>query len=169
PVRAFDAKFPYLTKLRQAARGFASEARVARAQGDGSQAMDRALDAIELGSRVGRGVPLIHNLVGLACSAIGISEAEQCVDMLGADQVRTAGARLERIAAQFPTAADTMRQERLLALNGAREIFQGKVSDRELSSEAEDDAADRAVGRLGSTLYPKRWSYEQLDRNFQRL
>jgi hypothetical protein len=147
---------PYLEKFREAARRFSVESRVALAEGRPAEAVQRALDALDLGAHVGRGAPIIHNLAGGSCAAIGIAAAERCIPTLTAPEARAAGRRLDAIEGAWPSAADMFREERRLQLRSLRATFGGRPIDNEDGS-----ARDRASVL---TLYPKRWAYDSADR-----
>src|SRR5262245_35573212 len=76
PQYGFDARFPHYAKLRELARGFSAESRVLAAKGRPDEAAEAALDAMQLGSKVGRGGPLIGGLVAIAVHAIGYAALE---------------------------------------------------------------------------------------------
>lgn len=117
-----------LTGYRNAARGFAAESRLALTEGQPDVATQHALDAIELGTHVGRGAPVLDNLVGLASITIGLRAAESCTGQLTAEEGRTAGQRLDRILMDMPSVADVFEEERRTQLIELRRLVRGQYS-----------------------------------------
>lgn len=165
PVQDSSQKFPYLASFREGARRFAAESRLAAAEGRSGDAIEPALDAVELGSRIGSEASLIHHLVGLSVSAIGVAQADRVAPTLSLLPARSAGERLDRILAQFPTAADAFREERRVTLSTLLRIYRGELDVRAATS-------DTNGGRPPSGppwylfLYPKPQTYHALDRWF---
>lgn len=89
---------PYrgLADLRACARAFAAEACLARLDENPSLALDRGLDAIELGSRASRGGGSITYLSANAMHANGVRQAEQDALNAAADAVPMALERVRR-------------------------------------------------------------------------
>lgn len=163
-VQDLSQEFPYLPQFRDGARKFAAESRLALAEGRSGEAMERALDAIELGSRVGQGGPLVHGLVAMACAAIGVDQAERVVPALSAEEARWAGARLERLLARYPTLAGALEEERRVALATLRRVFRNELDTHLLAGGAPRDPARRPPPWY---LYPKPWAYREMDRGFR--
>ncbi|HTE19427.1 MAG TPA: hypothetical protein VK689_13720, partial [Armatimonadota bacterium] len=90
-ARDFWELLPYLAQYRDASRKFAAESRLALADGKPGPAVERALDAVELGSLAGRGGGVLHNLIAAALTTIGVPQAEQLVRQLSAAEARAAG------------------------------------------------------------------------------
>jgi hypothetical protein len=109
--RTFDAKFPYYSGFRATARLLALDAQVKRETGDWNGAMQANLDSMEMGAKIPGHAPLIGQLVGIACEAIGRKEAWKCVEHLNFAQTRAAIARLQTIQAEHVPYADTMQEE----------------------------------------------------------
>ncbi|MCC2670414.1 MAG: hypothetical protein K0Q72_2885 [Armatimonadetes bacterium] len=160
----FTQEYPYLAQFRDAGRKFAAESRLALAEGQAGEAEQRALDAIEFGSCVGREGPLIQNLVGLALSAIGAAQAERAVPRLSAAEARQAGERLDRVTRQFPTPVAALEKERWVALSTLKRMFRGELDPRALSS---GGTSTPSRGTPPWIIYPKPWSYQSMDRGFQ--
>src|SRR5258708_28917010 len=74
---SFDAKFESLAKFRSLARLLGAEADVYAAGGNTGRAAMSALDAIQLGTDVERGGPLISGLVVIAIQRIGQSALQR--------------------------------------------------------------------------------------------
>jgi hypothetical protein len=157
-------KFPYLAAFREAARKFAAESRLALAEGRAGDAIERSLDAVELGARMGHRAPLIHFLAGLSASAIGVDQADRVAPTLSAAQAQQAGARLDRILAAFPTASEAFREERWVTLSTLLRIYRNELDLRSASAE-QPGGAQR--GTPPWFLYPKPWTYRAVDRWFQ--
>lgn len=168
-LRDLSEPYPYLARYREAARRFGAESRIARADGRFREALMSSLDAIELGSRCGRGAGLVHSLAGAACAAIGIGQAEPCVGHLSASDARSAGRRLGRINAEFPPFADAVREERRMVLATLRGVFSGEVPLEEAMEEGYPDGDIPLERRVSFFWYPKSWAYSSLDRSFTTL
>ena len=153
PARDTQQEFTYLAGFRNAAQKFAAESRVAQSERNHSLAMARALDAIELGSRIGNGGLVIHGYVGLICSAIGVRQAERCISALSADEARRAGQRLDRIIRQFPEPAECLEEDRRYQLACFRQIVVGPIPD---------DAIELRIA-LRNPFPPKGRIYRELD------
>jgi hypothetical protein len=153
-------------KYREATRQLSAAARLELADGRPGAAMERALDAIELGAKLGRGGPLFDSLVGSACISIGQSAAERCVSQLSVDESRAAGKRLDNIMAQLPEAAEVMEQERRHSLTWARSVLAGRSPIAISPANLGDPTTwiDRAKERTLLVVYPKSWGYSQVDR-----
>lgn len=111
PQYGFDARFPHYAGLRNLARAFAGASRVAAADGQFDVAAEESLAAIEMGSRVPRGAPLIGGLVGIAIQAIGYSSLEPLLPRLSASGTERALAAVRRCRREAPTFAETLRWE----------------------------------------------------------
>jgi hypothetical protein len=70
------------------------------------------LDAVQMGTDIGQGGPLIAALVGIAIQAIGRSEHWANIEKLNAPQCRAAIARLDDIYARRLKAADALQEEK---------------------------------------------------------
>lgn len=164
PIQDNTQKFPYLAAFREGARKFAAESRLALAEGRAGDAMERALDAVELGARMGRQSPLIHYLAGLSASAIGVDQADRVAPALSGAQAQKAGARLDRILAAFPAPAGAFREERWVTLSTLLRIYRNELDLRAANSE-QSGGAQR--GTPPWFLYPKPWTYHSVDRWFR--
>lgn len=167
PVQDLSQKFPYLAEFRQAGRELAAESRLALAEGRPGDAAERALDAVELGARVGSRAPLIHYLTGVSLSAIGTDQADRVAPKLSAAEAQRVGARMDRIIAGFPTAADAFREERGVALATLLRMFRGELDPRAVSSETRTTPPPTPRATPPWFLYPKPWSYRSMDRGFR--
>lgn len=166
PVQDNTQKFPYLPAFREGARQFAAESRVAVAEGRPGEAIERALDAVELGSRMSKGAPLIHYFVALSASAIGTDQADRVVPTLSAGQARAAGARLDRILARFPPVVDAFQEERWLTLSTLLRVYRGELDLRAVTSEAGVERRPASGAPWYLFLYPKPQTFRALDRWF---
>jgi hypothetical protein len=170
---AYDPNQPvgFFADYREAAREFSCEAQVALADGRRGEAVQRALDAVELGANTGKGGTLIHMLVGVACTQIGVAGAERCVDGLSAREARAAGARLDRIVAGFPNSGDVIDEERKYALEGLRDVFAGRQPLQTVAAAvgSAPNPGDRVKERLLLTVYPKSWGFRRVDRYYRGL
>jgi len=171
PSPAPKADFLRHASYRNVSLMFAGEARLALAAGDRSEALQRSLDAVELGVKFGRGAPYLHSLVGFAIQAIGVKAAERCFGPMSAEDAQAAGRRLDGILKGLPEAADVVDEDRRIALNELRSTFAGRVP---LASSAAamggtspglDAARDRAI----LFAYPKAWGYRSLDQYYRAV
>jgi hypothetical protein len=157
--RDFNALFPYLAQFRDGARKFVAESRVEAAADRNGEAMQRALDAVELGADCGRGAPLIHNLAGAACMAIGTRSAERLVSQLSAPEAREAGRRMDGILGELPSEADVFQEERKLMLLNLRRLFAGQLA----SPAGAGSPVAAAQSRGTMFFWPKSWTYRSVD------
>ncbi len=111
--------------VRNFARHLAQEAAVRAADGDALGAAQSSLDALELSSQAARG-PIINALVGVATAAIARRSLTQNIGALDAAQLRQVAARWEKISGNFPTYAQTLRDEEQLNL---RLTYQNLAAD----------------------------------------
>ena len=164
-------RFDYLAAYREAAREFSCEAQVARADGRHGEAVQRALDAVELGAHTGKGGTLIHSLVGVACVNIGVAAAERCVEGLTAEEAHAVGVRLDRIVADLPSPADVVDVERRYGLRNLRDVFTGRqpLSTSAAATGGTPSPFDRMKDRLLLTVYPKSWGYRRVDNYYRQL
>lgn len=163
-IQDLSQEFPYLAQFRDGARKFAAESRLALAENRPAESMDRALDAIELGSRAGQGGPLVHGLVAMACAAIGVDQAERSVSRLSADEARRAGQRLDEVLARHPTLSQALEEERRIALATLRRVFRNELDTQLLAGGAPRDRNRRPPPWR---FYPKPWAYREMDRGFR--
>ena len=163
--------FRQFTHYREAARQLGASTRVELAAGHPGVAMDAALDAVELGAKLGRGGALLDSLVGVACIAIGQNGAERCVSHLSAEDAHAAGVRLDGIMLQLPEPADVMDEERRASLLMVRGALSGKspIATSPAASGNPVNWWDNAKERVLLTLYPKSWGYRQVDQYWRAL
>jgi hypothetical protein len=129
------------------------------------QAIDTALDAVELGSRVGQGGNLFLHAVGQDCAMVGVAQARRCLPLLSAEETRAVGDRLERITQQFPPLADALREERRTALSEVRKNLASPayVSGWMASGFKSPLLRDSRVQKLAWFVYPKPQAYRTFD------
>jgi hypothetical protein len=159
PVAEFHLAIERLKAFRTAARMWAGESRLAGAGGDHLEAMDRSLDAVELGAWVGRSGPVLQYLIGSACQSIGLRQAEKNSRSLAPAELESALSRLERIDAQGTRLADVLRFERRYNLYILRESLITGRDPADVGPAPDDE--DR---RAGLMLYPAGWEYREADR-----
>lgn len=167
PVRDSRASFAYLAPFREVARELRAESVLARAEGRRGEAMQRALDAVELGGKIGRGGVLIHHLVAYAILAIGHRTAEDCVEGLSAEEAREAGQRLDRILAGMPRLSDALAEDHKLSVITLRAMAGGKVPRLFDPGGGIPSLRDRAEDLAIRLFYPKVWSLQKLNRYYQ--
>jgi type II secretory pathway pseudopilin PulG len=123
PSRSFNTLFPYYAKFRGMARLLVLESRVYASRGDWGRALQCDLDAIRLGLTVPRGAPLIGDLVGIACEAIGRRGAWEAVDKLTAAEAKAAARDLELLLEKRLPFADTLQEEKWGVQGALMEVF----------------------------------------------
>jgi hypothetical protein len=170
PIRDPATLLPELAQYRNAARLFSAQSHLEAAEGHWDRAMESALDPIEMASRFPRGGLLVHFLVGRACTALGVPQAERCVPHLSPTETRRARERVGRIIRQYPTLPEVMEEERRSGLAALRLLFKGKYAASTLTAMGSGTAP--AANPLLDTLvyvYPKSWSYGSLDRFYRAV
>jgi hypothetical protein len=123
--------------FRACARSWAAESTLSRRRGDFGPALERSLDAMELGSKMSRGVGMIGRLAGLACDAIGFQHVEGIVPLLPARAIPDALARVRRIRSAWPPLSEMWESERITHLailtktfrDSRNESFAGQVDE----------------------------------------
>lgn len=170
PPRNSD-NFSGLARYREACRQLSAQARLELVDGHPGAAIQRALDAVELGAKMGRGGSLIDSLVGIACAAIGQNAAERCISRLSATEARAAGQRLDGILAQLPEPVEVMREERRQSLWWARSVFAGRTPIVTSPASLGDPTnwVDDLWARGLLLVYPKSWGYAQVDRYWRAV
>lgn len=155
------------TRFRDAGRELAAESRLAMMEKKPALAAEYAGDAIELGVRLPRGGGAVARLIGESAELLGLAQLERCIIWLSPAEAVAAGNRLERLMADEEPVADTLREERRMVLNTTRDIVDGRISPEKLGSPV--GTLTRRDVRLPWWLYPKRWTYDSLDRGFREL
>jgi hypothetical protein len=112
------------TQFAECAHWFAKESLAAHFQGDEATAIQRSLDAMELGSKVPRGGGSLSWLVGRSCHMIGLGQAERQVPTVPASAIPDALARLRRVRDQWPPLSELIENQRLTNLSLHVELFQ---------------------------------------------
>jgi hypothetical protein len=115
--------FPDTSGFFPAARAFSAESRLALLEGQPALAMERALDAVQLGARAGRGGVLAHGLAGQSAISFGVQAAEPCLRHLSRREARLAAERLDRILREAAAEAEVLSEERKLGLANLRHTF----------------------------------------------
>ena len=171
PLVSATVPTPELRQFRDASRAFALEARLAREEGRPGDAIQRALDAVDLGVRSERGGTFMSALVGQACTAIGVRSAEDVVPQLSAAEARAAGARLDRISQLLPSATAVLEGERRFVLLSTREMLTGQlpIATSTAAFGGTPSRWDLLKERALLFVYPKRWGYQRMDRYFREL
>ena len=123
PIRSFNTTLPYYARFRRLARLTTLVCQVREAQGDWDGAFQSGLDAVQLGEKLPRGAPLIGELVGVACEAIGRRSLWREVDHLNAAQAKAAAHRLQSILDGHVPYSDTLQEDEWETQAGLMEIF----------------------------------------------
>jgi hypothetical protein len=158
PCRSFNATFPELARFRNLARFCALASASAAEQGRWGEAMERSLDAVEMGRRLPKGATMIGYLVGLACESIGRAQAWNCVEHLTDAEAAAALARLERLRTRFVPYRDVLTEEKWMAVAGLQEMMRSRDwtgSAGQLLASSESQMPRGALALL-SVRYPKR-------------
>ena len=96
-------------ELRNLARLLSADSRARAARGDTAGALRSALDAVHLGTDLGRGGGMSHFGTGRACQAIGLAALVPLGDRLTAKQCRQGIARLEALERRQQPTAEMLR------------------------------------------------------------
>lgn len=156
PCRSFDHLFPYFVKFRSVARLLSLRGQVRAAHGDWNGATDSFLDAIRIGEDIPHGSPLIGDLVGIACQAIGRRPMWDVVEHLNAAQSRSVIARLTRIAERHLPYPDTIQEEKWTLQASLLEVFSSSKKQADLlnSSDSSDtaDSSEKLTEETASSL-----------------
>jgi hypothetical protein len=159
-------------EFRVCAMCFVAESIVAKSHGDYGTAMQRALDAMELGAKCTRGGPLTSWMVGLVCHNTGFDPVEQIVRRLSARPIPAALERVRRVRNSWPPLSEMWEGERIETLSSYTDIF---VSIRReplreqlegLFSPEDGQGLWQAVQRA---LMPRRWVLADVDRFYLQL
>ena len=155
------------SRFRDAGRELVAESRLAMMEKKPAIAAEYAGDAVELGIRLPRGGGAVARLIGESAELLGLAQLERCITALSLSEAAAAGNRLERLMADESPVVDTLREERRMVLNTTREIVDGRISPEKLGSPV--GTLTRRGVRLPWWLYPKRWTYDSLDRGFREV
>jgi hypothetical protein len=169
PVRDPGQPQPHLPRLRHGARLLAAESRLAREGGMSRAALDHALDAFELGVRVGTGGGVLHQITAAGCVWTAMGQAEAAIDGLTGEEAAHAERRLARMIARLPRDEDVLEAERGIALATARRVFRTAEPMPAPSGVPTQGWFREAWDATAHVFYPKSWSYDALDRYFDRL
>jgi hypothetical protein len=124
PPLSFSTPSYEFSSFREFARGFAAESILARRQGDYGTAMQRSLDAVELGVRMPKGGGVLPRLVAAAIFAIGLSLTERVAPDVPANRIPDALARVRRLRKAWPPMSETLESDRISSIAGWTESFQ---------------------------------------------
>ncbi|HVY69739.1 MAG TPA: hypothetical protein VHH73_07395 [Verrucomicrobiae bacterium] len=102
-----------LARLKSLARLLVAEGKGFEQNGPNSQAARAYLDAVRLGEAVSRGGLIIDQLVGFACTAIGMKNLEALRPRLGAADCRLVATELARIGREFSPVDEVFQRERM--------------------------------------------------------
>jgi len=163
----FSAARPQLSAMRHAGRMFAAESRLACEDGRFAEAIDRALDAMDLGGRAAIGGGVLSHIMGSGCIWSAMGQAEAAVPRLTASEARAAGRRLGSIVSRLPSEAEIIEHERLLELLEARAAYQDAGSYAPPRGLAANRVAKEAWDQITVAFYPKSWSYRNLDQYYR--
>jgi hypothetical protein len=166
-----DEDFPNFSHFLKCARCFTAESLLASSRGDDRAAMERALDAVELGSRLPKGGCLLARLIGGGCQSIGFQVVEPLVPRLPRSEVVPALERVRRVRQSWPPLAETMECERVTAIACLREQFENLQrlplqQQLETLRKYQDEPTLFVTVRLA--LAPRRMMLAGLDQYWQR-
>jgi hypothetical protein len=172
PPLSFSVDFPEIAGFRECARGFAAECILARRQGDYRTAMQRSLDAVELGVRMPRGGGLLARMAAVEMIGIGFSQAEQLVPLVPANLVPDALARVRRLRQAWPPLSEMLESERITDIASWTEEFRNN-SRRPFREQirALDPLGTKpgAWGLLRRAFTPRRIVLADIDLYYRRL
>lgn len=123
PVRSFKTLLPYYADFRSLARALNLKSKVEAERGAWGTAVNASLDAVQMGEAMPHGSPLIGELVGIACQAIGHVQIWKAVPHLNAQEAKAASHRLEGITALHLSYADVLQEEKWCGQAGLAETF----------------------------------------------
>jgi len=170
PAELTDADFTRHREYRTACQLFVAEARLALAAGDRKTALERSLDAIELGNKIGQGGPYLHNLVRATCQTLGVEAAERCFGRLDPETARSLGGRLDRVLSEMPNAGDIAEDERRLTLNHLRLTLSGRAPLPSTPSDGSEESPLVATSSKAVLfLYPKVLGYRKVDEHWKAV
>jgi hypothetical protein len=168
PLRNPDSVGPY-THYFEASRQLVAQARLDLVEGSPSIAVQRCLDVIELGVKMGRGGLWIDSLDGVGCVTTGQFGLERCISRLTAGEAGAAGDRLERIVSQLPEPAGVIDEERRFQLSWARSLLAGQLTSRPTYTGNLGERCNQAKEHALFLAYPKPWGYSQVDRRWKAI
>jgi hypothetical protein len=178
PVLSSSYEFTDMAASRECARYFVVESRLAQAGGDADEAMQRALDAVELGVRLPRGGTVLHALVAVALHAIGLSNAEGLVPGLSSRGTVRALERVRRLRTMLPAFTEILEGDRISTLASLTDSFsprgwqtpiqalRGSWQQFQIPGET-DWSVTKEV--LAFWLTPKQRAFRNLDLYYSRL
>src|SRR5262249_34577568 len=102
--------------FREYAGYFVAEGRLAEARGDRAVAIQRYLDAMELGSKLANGSGTAGWRVALDCHAAGFPAAERLTPILSRSATLVALERVRRVMNGWPPMAELLENERITFL-----------------------------------------------------
>lgn len=152
------------------ARCFRAESILARDRGDYHAAMQRSLDAIELGSRIPKGGDFVDRSVGISCHAVGFSQVEALVPRLSPSATAAALSRVRRVRGNWPPLAETIEGERLTMFSTLTWIFEEFQRQPLYAQIGALGACEPGLDRwatVRSVLMPRRVAFASLDRSYR--
>jgi hypothetical protein len=159
PCRSLMTPFPYYAKFRGMARLLSLQGQVRAKEGDWSGSADSCLDAVQMGEGIPYGSPLIGDLVGIACQAIGRRPLWTTAEHLNAAQSRTAITRLTHILEKHLSYADTVQEEKWAMQAGLLEVFnnpgQLKTFYGESAGDSKESSRAQALSIVSYLAYSK--------------
>ncbi|MCX6359352.1 MAG: hypothetical protein NT029_06090 [Armatimonadetes bacterium] len=165
PGRSFTATFPELARFRSLARLCALASASATEQGRWGEAMERSLDAVEMGRMLPKGASMIGYLVGLACESIGRAQAWKCVEHLTDAEACAELARLERLRTRFVPYREVLTEEKWGTVAGLQELMRSREwADSSRQFFGSDSQVPPGAALLIFMRYPKR----EIVRNLMR-
>jgi hypothetical protein len=157
PLRLDGTSYSYeYDDFRGCARCFGAERDLARRRGDPGAALQRSLDAMELGSKMARGGGMNVRQVGGDCHAIGFDHVEQIVPLLPAADIPGALARVRRLRRSWPLLSEMWESERITQLAAMTEVF------RDFQHASFADQLDRMRSMASHSGSTERWETVRL-------
>ena len=121
--RSFFAQSPHYAQFRAMARLLSLEGMVRAQRGDWTGAVQSQLDCMRMGEEIPRGGPLIGELVGIACQAIGRRNLWSYMDHLDASQTRRAIKQVLAMEQSRVPYADTLLEEKYMQMSALNMMF----------------------------------------------
>jgi hypothetical protein len=170
PSLSFNDRFPEYAGFRECARCFSAESILARRRGDDGAAMQRSLDAMELGSRIPTVGAILARQVGMACHAIGFSQVEALVQRSPANVTAAALERVQRLRRRWPPIAETLEGERITMLSGLTQVFEDFLRqplNKQIGALASFQPGLGRWDTVRAVLIPRRIALANLDRYYR--
>ncbi|WP_309723328.1 hypothetical protein [Armatimonas sp.] len=164
-----NQNFPEYAEQRELARMLSFASHTYADLGNYSEAARCATDAIALGVKIARGGPLIGELVGIACEAIGRKALADCKEKLDTPTLKTTLERLDALEQERWPLSETMEVEHLWSQKTIRDLSQRNLSEILPAIGAGDWEGQNRWLALRILFTPKRLAAGNNDRYYTKL